>query len=140
MAKSIASDVRVVVNSVNLSAWAFKVDVKLEKDKVDVSGFNADSSKEFLPGQKDEEFVVSFRQDFGANAVDQTLWPLYNGGSGFPISVMPTSTGGTSATNPIYSCGTAYLYEYHPLDADLGNANETQVTFSCNSAVTRGTA
>jgi hypothetical protein len=139
MAKSIASDVVVVVNSVNLSNWAFKVDVKLEKDKVDVSGFNVTSSKEFLPGQKDEEFIVSFRQDFGSSAVDQTLWPLYNGGSGFAILVQPTS-GGTSTSNPTYSCGTAYLYEYHPLDADLGNANETQVTFSCNSAVTRGTS
>lgn len=139
MSKSIAQDILVVVNGTTLSNWAFKVDIKLEKDKVDVSGFNPSGSKEFLPGQRDEEFVISFRQDFGASAVDATMWPLYNGGSAFVVSVNPTSST-ASATNPTYTCATAYLYEYHPLDADLGNANETQVTFSCNSAVTRGTA
>jgi hypothetical protein len=140
MAKSIATDCVVIVNSVNLSAWAFKVDVKLEKSKEDVSGFNATASKSFLPGQADEEFIVSFRQDFANNAVDQTLWPLYNSGSGFAVSVQPNSTGGTATTNPLYSCATAYLYEYHPLDADLGNVSETTCTFACNAIVTRGTS
>lgn len=139
MSKSIGTDLLVVVNNVTLSNWCFKVDVKLEKEKVDVSGFNPTSSKEFLPGQKDEEFTLSFRQDFGATAVDSTLWPLYNGGSSFAVSVNPTSATAT-ATNPTYTCATAYLYEYHPLDVEVGNVSETQVTISCNAAVTRGTA
>jgi len=138
MSKAIASDIKVVVNGTTLSNWAFKVDLHLEKEKVDVSGFNSLGSKEFLPGQSTEEFVVSFRQDFGASAVDQTLWPLYNTGTSFVVSVNPTSSS-PSSTNPTYS-GTANLYEYHPLDADLGNASETAVTFAINGGVTRATA
>lgn len=136
--KFINQDLKVMVNTVDLSAWAFKVDIKLAKEKIDVSGFNAAHAKEFLPGDKDEEFTVSFRQDFGSSAVDQTLWPLYNGSTSFVISVNPTSAT-ASATNPTYS-GTANLYEYHPLNGELGNASETDVTFAINGGVTRATA
>jgi hypothetical protein len=138
MSKAIASDIKVVVNGSTLSNWAFKVDVPLQKEKVEVSGFNSTASREFLPGQSTEEFIVSFRQDFGSSAVDQTLWPLYNTSTAFVVSCNPTSAT-ASATNPTYS-GTCNLYEYHPLDADLGNASETTVTFAINGGVTRATA
>lgn len=138
MPKHIASDIKVVVNSVDLSAHAFNVDVSLEKDKVDVSGFNASGAREYLPGQKDEEITVSFRQDFDSAKVDQTLWPLYNNGNTFPITVNPTSSA-ASASNPTYS-GSANLYEYHPLNAELGDVSETQVTFALTGGITRGTA
>src|SRR3954468_3742292 len=130
MSKFISSDVYVQVAGTTLSNWAFKVDIPLQKEKVEVSGFNSAGSREFLPGQSTEEFVISFRQDFGSSAVDQTLWPLYNTGTAFVVNVKPTSAT-VSSTNPQYS-GTCNLYEYHPLDADLGNASETSVTFAIN--------
>lgn len=136
--KTIASDVYVQVAGATLSNWAFKVDMHLEKDKIEVSGFNSAGSREFLPGQSNEEFVISFRQDFGSSAVDQTIWPLYNSGTSFVVNIKPTSAT-LSSTNPLFSA-TCNVYEYHPLDADLGAASETAVTFVANGGVTRSTA
>src|SRR5690348_5840691 len=100
--KYIAQDFFVKINGVDLSQWAFNVDTNFQKDKLDVSGFNATGAKEYLPGPKDEEFIVSFRQDHGAGAVDQTLWPLYDLGSTFPFELRPTS-GSVTSTNPKWS-------------------------------------
>lgn len=138
MAKHQAQDYYVKINSVDLSNWAFNVDLKLEREKLDVSGFNSTGAKEWVPGSKDEEATVSFRGDFAANAVDATLAPLYFNSTTFPILMRPTS-GTISATNPEYR-GSANLYEYHPLNAEVGEVAETQVTFAFTGAVTRGTA
>jgi len=138
MSKISLTDAVVKINSVDLSQWAFNVDLHLEKEKLETSGFNSAGAKSFIPGAKDEEFIVSFRQDFAASAVDATLWPLYSGGTAFPISVQPTS-GSTTSTNPLYS-GTANLYEYHPLDAAFGEVANTQVTFSVTGGISRSTA
>lgn len=141
MTKFINQDLYVSVNSVNLSNHAFKVDINLTKDQVDVSGFNSTGTKEFLPGSKDEEVTIGFLQDFSSTAgsnVDATLWPLYNSGTSFVISVNPTSAT-ASATNPTYS-GTANLYEYHPLNGSYGDRSETDVTFKFTGGVTRATA
>jgi hypothetical protein len=134
----INNDVVVIVNGVDLSNNAFNVDLNLTRDQVEVSGFNSAGAKEFLPGSKDEEVVVSFRQDFAAAKVDATLWPLYTNGSTFGILVRPTSSA-ASSTNPAYTA-TAGLYEYHPLDGAFGAASDTQVTFKLIGGVSRATA
>jgi hypothetical protein len=138
MAKLIHQSDYISVNSVDLSYWGFNIDVNLQKDQVEVTGFNSTGTKEYLPGNKDEEIVASFRQDYGNGGPDQTLWPLYNGGSAFPIAVRPTS-GSATNTNPVYS-GSATLYEYHPIDGALGAVSEIQCTFKVQGGLTRGTA
>jgi hypothetical protein len=138
VAKFTLTDASITINSVDLSDHAFSVDINLEKDKIDVSGFSSVGSKDYLPGAKEEEFTVSFRQDFAAAKVDATLWPLYNNGTTFPFVIKPTSAA-VSATNPSYN-GNANLYEYHPIDGDLGDAAETQVTFSITGGINRSTS
>ena len=138
MAKFTLTDASITVNSVDLSSHAFSVDIKLEKDKIDVSGFNSSGATEYLPGSKEEEFTVSFRQDFAAAEVDATLWPLYNDGTTVPFIIKPTSAA-VSATNPSYS-GDCNLYEYHPLDGELGDVSETQVTFVVTGGIERAVA
>lgn len=138
MGKLLGNDVFVKVAGVDLSNDAFNVDIHLEKERVEVSGFNATGTKEFLPGQATEEVTVSFRQDFASGKVDATLWPLYSGGSAFAMEFRPTS-GTPTATNPVYS-GSANLYEYHPIDVAFGDVMDTQVTFAFTGAVARGTA
>jgi hypothetical protein len=138
VAKFTLTDASITINSVDLSAHAFSIDINLEKDKIDVSGFSSTSATEYLPGKKEEEFTVQFRQDFAAAKVDATLWPLYNNGTTFPFVIKPTSAA-VSATNPSYS-GNANLYEYHPLDGDLGDASETSVTFQITGGIARATS
>src|SRR5689334_217544 len=139
MAKTVLTDVTVTINSVDLSDHVSKVEVSMEKDEVDVTGFGA-QAKEILPGLADASIAVTFFQDFAAAEVDATLEPLYTNSSLFPIEVVPTS-GGISATNPSYS-GTFVLLQYVPISGGVGEASTMDVTFrnASQSGITRGTA
>jgi hypothetical protein len=127
MPKFISTDWKVVVNSVDLSNHAFDVQIGDEKEQVDVSGFSPTGRKEFLPGTQDQTITVSFLNDFGSASVHQTIWPLYEGGSSFPVIVQPDSDAGTSNTNPWYG-GTANVFQYPP-SATLNERAEVVVEF-----------
>jgi len=131
MAKSLATDWKVVANGVVLSDHAFDVQIADEKDRVDVSGFSPTGTREFLPGLAEQGVDVQFLADFksaAAGAVHATLYPLYTGGSSFPFYVQPDSDAGTSATNPIYG-GTAQIFSY-PMGATLNERLEQTVSFA----------
>ena len=128
MAKFIFTDGKVVVNNRNLSDHAFSIDTPSEKEQIDVSGFSATGTREFLPGLADQTIEVGFLQDFGTNSVHQTLEALYTAGSSFPFFVQPDSDAGTSASNPIYG-GTASLYEYNGLSGELNARSEVTGVF-----------
>lgn len=131
MAKSLATDWKVVVNNVVLSDHAFDVAISDEKDRVDVSGFSPTGAREFLPGLTEATVTVQFLADFkaaAAGAVHATIYPLYTGGSSFPFFVQPDSDAGTSATNPIYG-GTAQVFAY-PVQATLNERLEQTIEFA----------
>ena len=127
MSKFLLTDVKVMVNNVNLSDHAFNIDTPSTKPQVDVSGFNPNSTMEYLPGLADQTITVQFRSDFAAASVHATLAPLYQGGSVFPIYVSPTS-GTPSATNPVFG-GSATMYDYNGLSGALNADAEMTVTF-----------
>lgn len=140
MAKKAATRWKVVVGAWDGSSWAFDVQGADEKEKLEVSGFSATGAREYVPGTAEQSVDVSFRQDFATNAVHQTLYPLYTGGSVFKFWVQSDSVAGTSAANPWYG-GTASIYSY-PFSATLNEVEEITVTFSPapNSAFVWGTA
>jgi len=126
MAKFISTDWRVVVNNVDLSDHADSVDTPQEKEQIDVSGFGG--TREFLPGIEDATLTIEFIQDFGTAKVHQTVYPLYSGGSTFPIYVQPSRSSGTSTTNPVYG-GTASVYTYNGGAAALNDVSKITVDF-----------
>jgi hypothetical protein len=128
MAKYLNTKVKVVVAGRDLSDHAFSVDTPDEREEVDVSGFSATGTREFLPGTRDASIEIGFLQDFGTNSVHQTLNQLYTAGTPFPIYVMPDMVAGTSATNPLYG-GTASLYTYDGLSGELNARGEVTATF-----------
>jgi hypothetical protein len=125
MAKEVATLWKVVVNNVNLSAWAFDVAGADEKEQIDVSGFTG--YKEFVPGVREQGVTVQFVNDTVAGGPHATMEPLYRGGSVFPFYVQRHSDLGTSATNQIYG-GTAQLYTY-PFGATLNEREELSIEF-----------
>jgi len=127
MPKFISTDWKVVVNGVVLSDHAFDVQIGDEKEQVDVSGFSPTGRREFLPGIQDQTITVQFLNDFGTGSVHQTIWPLYEGGSSFPVFVQPDSDAGTGTTNPWYG-GTANVFSYPP-SATLNERAEVTVEF-----------
>lgn len=127
MPKFISTDWKVVINGVTLSDHAFDVQIQDEKEQVDVSGFSPTGRREFLPGIQDQGITVSFLNDFGSGSVHATIWPLYEGGSSFPVLVQPDSDAGTSGSNPWYG-GTANVFSYPP-SATLNERAEVVVEF-----------
>lgn len=128
MSKFLLTNVKVVINGVDLSSHAFNIDTPSAKPQVDVSGFNPNGAQEFLPGLRDDTITIQFRSDFAAASVHATLNPLYQSGTPFPIYVQPDASAGTSATNPLCG-GSATLYEYNGLSGALGADAEMTVNF-----------
>lgn len=126
MAKGVATLWKVVVNNINLSAWAFDVAGADEKERVDVSGFTG--YKEFVPGTRDQNVTVQFVNDRASGGPHQTIEPLYRGGSVFPFYVQERSDLGTSASNPLYG-GTASVFSF-PFGATLNEREEISIEFA----------
>lgn len=126
MAKFSATDVYVLLNSQNISDWCFDVDTPDAKNQIDVSGFNPTSSQEYVPGSRDQSITLKVLQDFGATQIHALLNPLYVNNTVFAIELRPTS-GVRSSTNPWYG-GSAQMYEYDGLSAQLNNRAEITVT------------
>ena len=125
MSKSIATRWKVVVNGVDLSVYADDVSTNSEKDQVDVSGFGG--AKEYLPGTQDDTLEVEFFFGQGSNEPHRVMYPLYSGGSQFPVYVLADSTAGTSSTNQLFG-GSASIYTY-PVKASLNDPAKYTVTF-----------
>lgn len=121
-------DVKVVVNNVDLSLYADSVDTPMEREQVDVSTFNPSGARNFLPGLAEQTITIEFLQNFGANLVHATLYPLYSAGTSFPIYVMPDSDSGTSATNPLFG-GTATMFSYNGLTGSLNDPAKFEAEF-----------
>ena len=96
------------------------------------------SAKQHMPGLRDDSLSITFLQDFGSSAVDQTLYPLFNNGSLFAATIIPAGSS-PSSTNP-YCAGFAYLPSYQPIAGKVGDRAETTVDFAMQGAFTRGTS
>src|SRR5438552_2607668 len=136
MAKHVFKNGTFIVNGVDLSSHVRAIDVKRAKDKVDATGLNGNGAKEWLPGLRDEEMVVTLMNDFDPGEVNETLDPLYTDDTIFPILARPFA-GAAGAGNPEYSCATSALFEFDPINAQVGALNETQVTFTANGGFER---
>jgi hypothetical protein len=128
MAKFLLTKASIVVNSIDLSNFAFSLETPETKEQVDVSGFNPAGTREYLPGQSDQTITVGFLQGFGTNEPHRVLQPLYTGGSSFPIKVMADSSQPASVSNPTFG-GTATLYDYNGLNGQLNARGEISATF-----------
>lgn len=128
MAKYLFTDGYVVVNGVNLSNHAFRMDTPQENERVDVSGFSSTGTKEYLAGQKEESVTIGFLQDFGAALVHATLEPLFRNRTIHLVELRPTSAA-VSATNPKLS-GSVQLLSYNGLSGELNSRGETEATFT----------
>jgi len=128
MAKFLNTSDKVVVNNQDLSLHAFRLDSPQTKEQVDVSGFSNTLTREFLAGLEDATITIGFLQDFGANSVHATLYPLYQGGSAFPIYIQPDGRLGTAATNPLFG-GSALMFDYNGLSGELNARGEIEASF-----------
>lgn len=140
MAKFIATNYSLVVNSVDLSAYVKSLVVSMKAEDVDLTAMGA-TSREHGVGLRDDKISVTFYQDHAATKVDATLAAfLALGSTGAVVTAKPLATT-VSTTNPSYS-GTFILLGYDPMNATVGEASmagEVEFVPAAGSFITRAT-
>src|SRR5262245_24413951 len=141
MPKYLLTNAKVTVNGVDLSNFAFSLDTPEEREEVDVSGFNPNGTREYLPGLRDQTITIGFLQGFGSAEPHRVLQPLQAGGSAFAISVQADATASPSISNPTFG-GTASIYAYNGLSGELNARGEITASFrpASNTGFQWGTA
>lgn len=134
MAKFVATDYAITIGTANFSTSIAAVTLDISTDEQETTAFG-DTYRTRIAGLRDASLTIDFHQDFGAGAVDATLFPLL--GSAVSFSIKPTS-GTVTATNPSYA-GTALVTQYQPFAGSVGDLATLSVTWPVSGAVTRGT-
>lgn len=124
MATFAGIDLRVEVNSVDLSDWCTKVTLPIEYEALEDTAYG-DVARSRLAGLQDSTLELEFNQDFAGSAVDQTLSAI--DGTVVVVKVRPTS-GSISTTNPEY-VGSYLVAEYSPFDSSIGDLATTSMSW-----------
>jgi hypothetical protein len=135
VAKFVATDYNITIGGEDFSSSLAAVTLDISADEQETTSFGK-TFRERIGGLKDASVSLDFHQDFGATAVDATLFPLIGGT--VAIVVKPTS-GAVSATNPTYSF-TALCTSYSPFANSVGDLATLSVSWPVTGTVTRGTA
>ena len=135
MAKFVATDYRITINSVDFSSSLAAATLDISAAEQEVTAFG-DTFVQRISGLKDASISLDFHQDFGAGSVDATLFPLL----GSQATVVITPTNGTSSTSPAYS-GVFLVTEYQPYASSVGDLATLSVSFPLASGtISRATA
>ena len=135
MAKFVATQYDIRINGADFSSSIAAVTFDTSAAEQEVTAFG-DSFVQRISGLKDASISLDFHQDFGAGAVDATLFPLL--GSEATVTVIPQGSV-VSATNPSYS-GVFLCTEYSPHSSSVGDLATLSVSWPLASGViTRGT-
>lgn len=132
-----ATDHKITVNGTNLSASLQSATLDLSSDELETTAFGG-GWRTRVAGLKSGSVTLNFFQDFGAAAVDATLYPLFAAGSYATVVISPTSTA-VSATNPAYTA-ICLVSQYQPYSASVGDIATLSVTWPTNGTVSRATA
>lgn len=137
MAKFVATDYAITINGSPFSASLAAATLDVTAEEQDVTAFGS-SYRSRIGGLKDASISLDFHQDFGASAVDATLFPLL--GSIATVVIKPTS-GSVSATNPSYT-GEFLVTQYQPFASSVGDLATLSVTWPVagTAGIVRGTS
>lgn len=135
MAKFVATDYSITVAGTNFSTSLASAELTIESDDVETTAFG-DAWRSRVGGLKQASVTLEFHQDFGAAAVDATLFPLLN--TLATVVIKPTS-GSASATNPSYTA-VCLVNQYQPFASSVGDLATLSVTWPVSGSVVRGTA
>lgn len=132
MAPLVLTNVKVQINSVDLSSRITSVTLEETFADVDTTAFGS-SSKTRIAGLGDHKATINFQQDFGASSVEATVGPLL--GATTTIVCVPIS-GTVTTANPSYTF-TVLLTDWKPVDGKIGDLATSSVTWPISGSVTK---
>ena len=135
IAKEVLRNVKITVNSVDLSDHCSSVTIESSANEVEFTSFGA-GFREFGQGLKDATISASYFNDHAAASVADTHQPFFASGGTFPVKVWPDASG-----TVVYTM-TARLFTNPTLAGAVGEANSVEVTYrnAGTAGITRGTA
>src|SRR5262245_12650427 len=139
MAIVMSNNVSLTVNAVDLSDHVREITITMSADDLDATAMGATSHAHTV-GLRDDRMEVTFLQDYAAAKVDATLSGLVGTTTGFVIVAKPTNAA-VSTTNPSYTM-TSLLFDYTPIDAQVGEISMPKVVFlpAPGGSIVRATA
>jgi hypothetical protein len=130
----VAQDFKTTLNGTNVSSWLTHTELSFEVNDVETTTFG-NTWRTRVAGLKTGTVNLQFNQDFGASAVDATIYPLL--GTVGTIVITPTSTA-VSSTNPAYTA--TVLINAYGVQGNIGDLSTVSVTWPITGTVTRATA
>ena len=134
MAVFVAQDFKTTLNGTNISSWLTHTELAFETADVETTTFGQ-TWRTRIAGLKTGTVNLQFNQDFGASAVDATIWPLI--GTVGTVVVSPLSSA-VSSTNPAYTA--TVLINAYGVMGNIGDLSTVSVTWPITGTVTRATA
>lgn len=125
MPKLVLTEPFIEVDGVDLSCYSDSVEVNLSKAEVEANDF---CGQDIMQGLEQSSFTINFHSSFGVGEVNDTLYPLWDSGDTFEVTVRPVKDDAVGEENPEFT-GTARLMEYMPLAGEVGALAESSVTF-----------
>lgn len=135
MSKFIATDFQVTINGDDFSASLASVELPIEVETQDTTAFGA-TFRTSIAGLQTGSITLEFHQDFGAEAIDATLFPLL--GTEVAVTVKPTAAA-TSVTNPVYS-GNFLCTQYSPFSSSIGDLATLSITWPLTGVLSKATS
>lgn len=136
MAKEVLTNVKITVNSVDLTDHCSNVSVEDTANEVDVTSFSTAGYSQMIPGLKDATITASFFNDHTASSVADTLQAMYSATTAGTVKVWPDAAG-----TVVYTM-VSRLYTNPILAGAVGEANTIEATFrnAGSAGITRGTS
>lgn len=135
MAKFVATDYNISIAGTDFSSSLAAVTLDITSEEQETTPFGS-TFRTRIGGLKDASVSLDFHQDFGAAAVDETLWS--NLGGTVEIVIKPTS-GSVTSTNPSYTFN-ALVTQTQPFANSVGDLATMSVEWPVDGEITRGTA
>lgn len=132
MAKLYAQDYKITINGTDLSTSITSVELMVEADDLETTAFGS-NWRTRIAGLRQGSVKLDFFADYGASAVEATLYPLL--GTVATVVMLPTS-GTASSTNPQYTA-TCLVTEHTPITGAIGDIATFSVTWPTTGTVTK---
>jgi len=136
MAIAVVYDVKVTVNSVDLSDHVKSATINYEAEMLDATRMGH-TTRVQKPGLLNWSFSLELEQDYAGGSVDATLFALI-GAAAFAVVVRPTSPV-KGASNPEFT-GNMVLESYNPIAGTVGDLAMCSASFRPGGAIARATA
>lgn len=136
MAKEVLTNVKITVNSVDLTDHCSSVTIDSSADEVDLTAFSTAGYRDIAQGLKDATISATYFNDHAAASVADTHQPFFASGGTFPVKIWPNASG-----TIVYTM-TARLFSNPTLSGAVGEANTTEMSYrnAGTAGITRGTA